>query len=102
MKEIHSTLPWVLDATPAHCPCDFIIRYEASHPRWLSPTLPEVARAGTLADGQFIVRACNAHYHLVSALKLFLAQYDGPDADRRTRPEIQAARYALNLAEVQS
>ncbi len=34
---------------------------------------------------------------LIKAVNLFLKQYDGPDEDRRNRPEIVVARKALGL-----
>jgi hypothetical protein len=57
---------------------------------------PMVARTVTLAEAQFIVRACNCHDQLVAALKGFVEYAEACDDDS---VELDRARAALAAAE---
>jgi hypothetical protein len=49
--------------------------------------------------GEIVTRAVNSHEQMLAALKMFMAQYDGPGSDRANRPEIIAGRAAIAQAE---
>jgi hypothetical protein len=70
----HTPTPWILDATPSHAPCSFIIRAKAEKCDAWAPVATCSGSVATAENAALIVRAVNSHEALVDALRLCAAQ----------------------------
>ena len=79
MNEIkHTPLPWVVTA-------DGMIFHESANDL-LADTFP-MLEGDQMANAEFIVRACNAHYEMLEALRNFETAYSDDDLLQLSKTE---------------